>query len=165
MALTDPLTGLANRRFMTERANYYFEQSQANRQNLSLVMIDVDDFKRINDKCGHIIGDKVLKSLGNILQTYSVEPVLAGRWGGEEFLLLLPDHNIEKALDIAEAIRKEVETSSIRDNSTLPSIRVSIGVAQLSKQHKHLDDLLVSADRGLYHAKYSGKNRVSIVDF
>jgi diguanylate cyclase (GGDEF)-like protein len=156
LALTDPITGLANRR--GGEAALAREVSRARRGNmpLSLVMFDIDHFKAVNDRSGHPVGDRVLAAISQLLSASQRGSDLAIRWGGEEFLVLLPDVGYAGARTFAERVRENVQSLTIGEAGT---ITVSAGVAEL----RHDEDgpsVLARADASLYRAKQEGRNRV-----
>ncbi len=157
-ALRDPLTGLGNRRQFLQVVKHAHAQSQRYGQDYSLMLVDVDHFKAINDQYGHNTGDEVLILLARTLETSVRESDAIFRWGGEEFLILLPQTNLEGAQHVAETVRETIQQIKLPD---LAAITVSIGVAQ------HLADedtltLFKRVDDALYRAKASGRNRVLV---
>lgn len=162
LATTDPLTGLSNRRFFMESAEEALERSLRYERNLSLLMLDIDFFKNVNDMYGHDAGDDVLKGLSaaglKILRNIDV----FGRIGGEEFSVLLPDTDLDGARLVAERLRKEIGDSRMFTRSGELSVTVSIGVATLNEGTRTLEHLLKAADIGLYAAKNAGRNRVEV---
>jgi len=160
-AKTDPLTGLMNRLYFEERINQEFTRSQRYHSPLSLLYLDIDFFKKINDSYGHDFGDKVLKEIAEILkQAVRDEVDLPIRWGGEEFAIILPETSYEGARDLAERIRKLVESHEfVTQDGRQVSVTVSIGVSTLN-QHSSSAELFQEADQKLYKAKNSGRNKV-----
>ncbi len=159
-ATTDPLTGLANRSQFHVRA--LTEMSHSRRSNIpvSLVLADVDFFKRINDTHGHDAGDKVLVRLAGLLRTSLRDVDVLARWGGEEFLALLPASDIESATEVAERLRKAVAAAHIDIGGQVVQVTMSFGISQILCT----DDLLPAtarADRALYESKRDGRNRVT----
>ncbi len=162
LATTDPLTGLANRRFFMESAEEALERSLRYERDLSLMMIDIDFFKNVNDMYGHDAGDDVLRGLaGSGLKILRKIDVF-GRIGGEEFSVLLPDTGLEGAELVAERLRREIEQSRMMTRAGELAITVSIGVATLNDDTRTLEHLLKAADIGLYAAKHGGRNRVEV---
>ena len=162
LALHDALTGLANRRMFAERFEYDMARSMRARSPLSLLMVDIDHFKEINDQHGHLAGDGCLKGLAALL-TGSVRAVdLVARFGGEEFVVLLPEMSAEQSLAAAERMRAQVQASPVYIGDRTPplSVTVSIGTATTEGLEVTLDDLLARADRAVYRAKRAGRNRV-----
>lgn len=163
IALQDPLTGLANRRKFSEHFEYVASLARRGKSETSLLVVDIDHFKSINDRRGHAIGDACLKSIASLLVASSREVDLVARFGGEEFVLLLPDAGTTGALRAAERIRAHVEANPCRVDSTdsLERITVSIGVATSDAGSLPFDDLFKLADGALYRAKGAGRNRIS----
>ncbi|TIH15677.1 diguanylate cyclase [Marinifilum sp. JC120] len=162
LATTDSLTGLSNRRFFMESAEDALERTRRYGRELSLLMIDIDYFKTVNDMHGHDAGDDVLKALSGtglkILRNIDV----FGRIGGEEFSVLLPDTGLEGATLVAERLRSEIESTAMNTRSGVLNITVSIGVATFNKDTNTLEHLLKAADIGLYAAKEAGRNQVKV---
>ena len=158
-AITDELTGILNRRGILERFN--LEISRCKRFDLSLaaLMIDVDFFKQINDTHGHMEGDVALRSVVHSLQSALRDTDLIGRFGGEEFLVILPNLDQQGGLTGAERLRRTVENSHLELSGKPCPITVSIGVA-IYRPHDDVDQLLARADVALYQAKQNGRNRV-----
>lgn len=153
-ALTDPLTGLLNRRGFNEQS------SQINNSKvLSLIAVDIDYFKKINDRFGHDIGDKVLVQIADLLKLTCRESDIISRFGGEEFIVLLPDTPLSSAIVIAERIRRVIAAAEFPKSS---NITISAGVAGRQEYGCDLDLLLRNADAALYQAKLQGRNRVVI---
>jgi diguanylate cyclase (GGDEF)-like protein len=148
----DPLTKTLNRRALMARLKLYLSAGIP----ISVMMLDIDNFKRINDTYGHLTGDKVLKELSEIIEKSLRSEDFVGRYGGEEFLIVLPRTNKETAFKVAERIRRKIE----RHRFPVPEpVTVSIGVAD-STEGESLEELISLADERLYRAKRSGKNRV-----
>ncbi|HOJ98788.1 MAG TPA: diguanylate cyclase [Termitinemataceae bacterium] len=157
MVLIDPLTELYNRRYLFEQLEQ--EEAKARRYGraFSVIMVDIDNFKEINDTKGHLTGDRILQTLGSILQRSVRAADVVGRYGGEEFLLVLPETEEEPARLVAEKIRKSVANSLWPDG--VSGVTVSLGVAGYQQEEPY-EDLLRRADARLYQAKREGKNRV-----
>jgi diguanylate cyclase (GGDEF)-like protein len=130
----------------------------------SLLMIDIDHFKLVNDDCGHQVGDRVLVELSGILEEAIRKVDFVGRFGGEEFLLLLPELSHEKALDLAERIRKQVESHTIITQDQVIKITVSIGVAAYPEHGNDVDALIKASDDAMYKAKANGRNQVALAN-
>lgn len=161
LARTDELTGLTSRRRFLEQAETETARSIRYNHPLSLLMLDADHFKRINDQHGHAAGDLVLRSLANVIHDSLRGSDLAGRIGGEEFAILLPETDRPMALEVAERLRNAVEASQVMVGMEAPlGVTVSIGVASLRSIEGGLGLLLSQADMALYRAKNSGRNRV-----
>ena len=161
LASTDPMTKLYNRRYFIDIGDGIFKLAKRDKNTLSVIMLDIDDFKKVNDTYGHDIGDKVIIGIASILHHSSRESDLACRFGGEEFILLLPKTSEKGALIRGEKLRKNVEQLDIDANGKIIHVSISVGVSQL-KEELHLEELVKRADEALYDAKNSGKNRVSI---
>lgn len=160
MALKDALTGLANRAYFEKLFNQEFENTKRFKRNLSLIMLDADKFKSINDHYGHMAGDIVLQRLASILnQTVRHEDIVS-RYGGDEFVLILPKTNIDAAMEIAERIRLAVEENTLTMDNLDIQFTTSIGVVQYSNE-SNSSELLKKADKAMYRSKHSGGNTVS----
>jgi len=159
MSRKDQLTGLFNRSATSDLLKAEIERSRRYKQFLSVVMIDIDHFKRVNDRYGHDAGDKVLAKIGSVLAHNLRQPDAVGRWGGEEFLVIVPNNGSEAAAHLAERIRGFIKKNSIEE---VPGpITASFGVAQL-RPEQGPDQLLYQADMALYQAKRDGRDRVVI---
>lgn len=159
-ALTDVLTGLYNRRYAMERLVQEWAEAERGHRPLSVLMLDIDHFKPINDNYGHDVGDAVLRQFTEILRAFSRAPDVPCRFGGEEFLLIAPDTALPGALHLAERIRSAVEHKTLVATGISVHLTVSIGVAEKMATHASLDQLIKAADAALYHAKQNGRNRV-----
>jgi len=162
MAITDELTGLHNRRFMSHHLDSLIESSKHLNKPLTLAIMDIDLFKSVNDTHGHDIGDEVLKEVGRRVTANVRESDLACRYGGEEFVVILPDTSLAISSSIAERLRRNLETTPIeisREPGKL-GITMSIGIAAFTGGDDKATDLLHRADQALYHAKHTGRNRV-----
>ena len=161
LARKDGLTGLYNRRSFDEMLAEEVQRSHRHHRSLSLIMGDVDNFKSFNDSYGHQIGDDVLRLVSESLASNVREVDKVFRFGGEEFIILMPDASIEDAADIAERVRKAVEVSPIKlDENNKGHVTISLGVAVISSDTDSGDAILKRADEALYRAKESGRNRV-----
>jgi diguanylate cyclase (GGDEF)-like protein len=159
----DYLTGLCTRRYFIELAETEWSRAKRFENNLSVLVLDLDYFKRINDTHGHQCGDTVLMELGALLRKALRDIDIVGRMGGEEFAIVLPQTNLEKAVDTAERIRLLLLfTGIVIEPGTSLTCTTSIGVATLSPDDKDIAQLLHRADIALYEAKGSGRNRVSV---
>lgn len=154
-AHTDSLTGLWNYGYFQYKLDEELAKAQATQENLSVLMIDIDDFKKYNDSFGHIQGDQVLKEISGIIKDNCRKIDIVCRYGGEEFSLILPSNNKKEALLLAERIRKSVEKNNISGSK----FTVSIGVASFPQDHARKKELIKKADIALYQAKNKGKNR------
>ena len=160
LARIDLLTELPNRRAFEYAARETWKLSQRHSRPLSVIVLDLDHFKRINDHYGHDAGDSVLVAVARLLEKSCRGGDMVSRWGGEEFILLLPETELVQASALAERIRQTVETSSVEVNGEHISLTASLGVAQYCAHHS-LDELIRDADQWLYAAKRQGRNRVS----
>ncbi len=161
-ASTDFLTSVHSRRFITEAGARAVERARAEGSNhgLAVAIVDVDHFKRINDRYGHAIGDEALKAVAAAMRAVCREGDLLGRYGGEEFAVLLRDIGPEHALAAAERLRRAVAGVNLQHGDETIAPTASIGVATLAPQDRSFDHLLTRADRALYRAKAEGRNRV-----
>lgn len=162
-SFTDPLIPIFNRRYFDQRLNEEIKRSQRYKFSLSLLMFDLDYFKRINDKYGHIIGDKVLIGIGKTLKQNIRESDILARYGGEELVLVLPNTVGNDAVVLAERLRRILEQTHYkteRDETETLGCTVSIGIASLGEENCIPTDLIHKADIALYHAKKGGRNQV-----
>ncbi|MFH1217850.1 MAG: diguanylate cyclase [Pseudomonadota bacterium] len=161
LSTTDALTGLANRRYFLECFAAEYERAKRYRHHLSILIIDVDFFKKVNDTYGHICGDVVLKRTARLLKKNVRGTDLVARYGGEEIVVLLPETDNEQALVIAEKLRRDVASQRILCEGSPLSITVSIGVAtQPETNFGEAEQLFNAADQALYKAKNDGRNKV-----
>jgi len=159
----DFLTNLYNRRYFHEVSKDIINVSRREGKQSSLISMDIDKFKNINDTYGHDIGDKVIKALADILKQKTRKSDIAARFGGEEFILLLPMTDIEGAQKIAEKLRINVENTQVITDTQEPiSFTISLGVESVHKDDIEIEDVLKRADKALYIAKESGRNRVVV---
>ncbi len=156
ISVTDRLTGLFNRDKLETTLQQEFSRASRYRRTFSLLLIDLDHFKAINDNYGHPVGDKVLSEIGEILYASSRHVDTAGRWGGEEFLIICPETDLKQASIMAEKIRRVVEEYAF---STGDRLTCSIGVSEFQKE-VNISELLKKVDKALYEAKDSGRNKV-----
>jgi diguanylate cyclase (GGDEF)-like protein len=160
LATTDPLTGMMNRRHFGTLANFQFEEARRSGQPMSVVMFDIDHFKTVNDQFGHRVGDEVLVKVAKAINLSIRAGDLACRYGGEEFLLLIPDHDLESTLIIADRVRMAIEALSMSVGDEAINITISAGVATLHSEDVDLDGLIERADQRLLKAKTLGRNTV-----
>lgn len=162
LAWLDPLTGLLNRRKLMESFQTMFDEAVLQNQPLVCIMLDIDFFKSINDNYGHAAGDEVICAVAGQLNLFGNDTDIAGRYGGEEFVLVLPNSDLERGMALSEKLRQAVER--LADDVTVPVPRVtaSMGVSELDGDHStdSINALLERADKALYAAKESGRNRV-----
>jgi diguanylate cyclase (GGDEF)-like protein len=161
LSITDGLTKLHNHRYFQDELARAFEESQRYHRPLSLVMADIDFFKKINDTHGHACGDEVLKAISGIFQQSIRSTDLAARYGGEEFAVMLPETNLEDAIAFAEKLRSIAETTAIPTQAGPLHLTISMGVASVPHSRVHsAKGLVVTADKALYRAKKNGRNQV-----
>ncbi|HPO29710.1 MAG TPA: sensor domain-containing diguanylate cyclase [Candidatus Hydrogenedentes bacterium] len=159
LAITDPLTGLYNRRYFFERLDQEVARARRYGTPLSCLMLDVDDFKKLNDRWGHLTGDAVLREIARRIQQSIRRVDLPARYGGEEFVILLPQTDLEGARVEAERIRRSVGDTPFPDLPDGENVTVSIGIAALNEAVTSAEELVRLADDALYRAKSEGKNR------
>lgn len=159
-SITDGLTGLINTRHFYTIAKYEIDRNRRHNSNLSLLMLDIDFFKAINDTYGHAAGDTMLKAFSNGVKVMLRGIDTVARLGGEEFACLLPDTDINGAEQVADRIRRGIEDMTVVYNRNELRVTVSIGIATLDREHDDIVRLLDKADKALYGAKNSGRNRV-----
>ena len=161
--IRDPLTGLYNRRFLEDALNREAARCKRNGGAFSVLMMDLDHFKRFNDSFGHDAGDAVLRSLAKALQENARDSDLACRYGGEEFMLVLPDTDSKGAAVQAQRILEVVRDLAVTHNGkTLGSLTISIGLAVYPHDGDTVKALMRSADQALYDAKAGGRDRVAV---
>ncbi|MFO0754408.1 MAG: diguanylate cyclase [Thermodesulfovibrionales bacterium] len=160
LAVTDPLTGLHNRRYVLDKLEEEFYESRRYGRTLSLLLIDIDNFKRINDTFGHPVGDEVLMELSAVLESDRRKSDVVGRLGGEEFIVVMPHTALYDAVAMAERLRERISAYPFKALPAALFLTVSIGVASLAEAVRGTGDLLKSADTALYRAKARGKNCV-----
>lgn len=158
-ATSDCLTGLGNRYALEQALKRDIEIARRHATPLSLIVLDVDDFKRVNDKCGHKLGDEVLKSIAEVLSDCVRSSDIVFRYGGEEFVVLLSHTDLEGAHLLAERIRRSVENLCFRTKHKAVRVTMSVGITDLTATDGQ-DTLFKRADKALYKAKAQGKNRV-----
>jgi diguanylate cyclase (GGDEF)-like protein len=160
-AVTDGLTGLYNHAYVTQAVRREVQRSKRHELRLSLVLFDLDDFKAVNDRCGHLEGNRVLVKVSKIIQDTLRDIDVAARYGGEEFAVMLPETSRSGAYVVAERIRKRIQDHFRRRRQQLP-VTLSGGVATFPDDAQSAEDLLRRADEGLYQAKAEGKNRITL---
>lgn len=164
LATLDALTELHNRRHFVEMLERELARAQRHQRPLTLAIIDLDHFKRVNDQLGHPVGDMVLRQFGAILRQHVRADDLPARIGGEEFAVLLPETDLDHARDYAERLRETVAAASFDTAGQQLQVTVSIGLALIAEGRDSVGTLMRSADRGLYRAKSQGRNRVRTED-
>jgi two-component system, sensor histidine kinase LadS len=161
LAQLDPLTGLNNRRAFYDKTSPLWAQVNRHGHVASVMLLDVDHFKQLNDEYGHAHGDEVLKVLANILRHSVRQGDVLARWGGEEFIVFLPETGQEDALALAERLRTEFAETPIPHERGASVVSASFGIAQKADHHLTLDALIAAADECLYRSKQDGRNRVT----
>ena len=162
-ATRDYMTNLYNRRYFIDISNNIISITKRDKLSLCLIMIDIDDFKKINDTYGHDKGDKVIKLLSGRLNEFVRQSDIVARFGGEEFVILLPNTNKEGAFKLAEEIRKDIESLEIQEGDKTISFTISLGLDRFDiDEDISIDDLVKRADKALYISKRSGKNKTTI---
>jgi len=163
MATYDTLTGLYNRRYFEERLGVEAEKSFYSGVPLSLVMVDIDHFKKVNDTFGHTEGDQILCKISSLLKNSVRRKDTVARYGGEEFILILPEAGLEQSFVIAERIRQSVEKTLFEVERAQVNLTLSMGISNFpSHRVKSKEELIKMADQALYDAKRGGRNRVCI---
>ena len=164
MAMTDGLTGLYNHKLILDLFDKEYKKAKRNNQAIAFLMLDIDHFKKVNDTYGHKTGDEVLQRLADILRKNSRNSDLLGRYGGEEFCIILPNIKIEESQFVCERIRKAVEESKITFKDQTINITISIGNCFNHPMSTYSEeDVIIRADEALYKAKNNGRNRTETV--
>jgi len=158
IAAEDSLTGLYNRRKINELIQHEIERSERYQKGFSVIIMDIDYFKRVNDRHGHLAGDELLKMLAQILLDTIRHTDEVGRWGGEEFVVLCPETNMDGACLLADKIRQKIEHSTFNDYGKQTA---SFGIA-CYQEGDTIDNIISHADEALYMAKNAGRNRVEV---
>lgn len=162
IAYRDPVTGLYTRRALEESLEAEFRRAQRYGGLLAVALLDIDRFKRVNDRFGHAAGDAVLARLGRIIRRRARPVDLAARYGGEEIALLLPESGTRAGRILAECVRKEFSSRPFRQDGRAFTVTLSGGVAKWSDRHRGPAELLAEADAALYRAKRAGRNRIEV---
>jgi diguanylate cyclase (GGDEF)-like protein len=157
-AMHDPLSGLLNRRGMLDELNNEFDRRKRYQHDLTVMMCDIDHFKKINDRYGHDKGDDIIKEFADLFKFGLRKQDAISRWGGEEYLLLLPETNGEHALQLAEKLRMKIEQTEFQHNNKKFNVTVSFGLYQINHDD-NIDQSISKADNNLYKAKEQGRNR------
>lgn len=167
MAITDALTGLYNRHYLNSHLSNTVRQALKNSKYMALLMMDMDHFKEVNDTHGHDAGDMVLKQLASLIIQQARSSELVARFGGEEFVVLMPETDPQSALAAANRMREAVESMPFVINAAGDTVSktISIGVATLNMESDSAENLLKRADEALYQAKHEGRNRVCVSNF
>ena len=159
LATTDGLTGLNNHRIFQQKLTEELKRSERHKAPLSLLLIDIDYFKKVNDTYGHPVGDLVLKGVSKILQHEIRDIDIAARYGGEEFVVILPGTDSISARNIAERLRKEIMAETFTSGGRNLKVTVSIGIATVPAEARTKEELIEKTDQALYHAKHNGRNQ------
>jgi diguanylate cyclase (GGDEF)-like protein len=162
LAITDALTGLHNRRHILRIADHELARHRRSHKPIAIVILDIDDFKSVNDRFGHECGDDVLKAAADRMRAAVRAQDQVARWGGEEFVLLLPETDLDGARDVAEKVRHAISDTPIQHGADRVSIRITAGVCAF-EPGEDLDRVLARADRALLEGKRAGKDRVVVV--
>jgi len=166
LANYDELTGLVNRREIISRLQQELTRFSRYRSPITILFIDIDYFKKINDEYGHQVGDNTLVNCANKMQALMRKNDSVGRYGGEEFLIILPETPINRAIELAERLRKNIAQpfakTRTKSEKYIPDYTISIGVAELIDDQMTLDLLIDRADKAMYRAKQTGRNKICI---
>jgi diguanylate cyclase (GGDEF)-like protein/PAS domain S-box-containing protein len=162
LAITDALTGLFNRRHFFATAQRELERARRHERPLSVIMLDLDHFKHVNDTYGHAAGDQTLKAVADYCSSHLRGTDVLGRYGGEEFVVLLPETTGPAACEAAERLRRGIEALAVPIAARTVKVTASLGVAALDPTHPTLDNLLDCADQALYEAKSAGRNEIRV---
>ena len=164
LANMDPLTHVKNRRNFMETASTYFSFCKRQNLPLSFLFIDIDYFKKINDQFGHQVGDEALIQTAEIISKNIRESDICGRYGGEEFVVLLPDTDCQTGIEVGNRIRKIIENTPFHEKDTI-KFTVSIGLfSDIPKTDGDLDKFIANSDNAMYKAKRTGRNRLCVYD-
>lgn len=161
-SILDPMTTLYNRRWLSENGERILNRFKISKQPFSVLMLDIDHFKNVNDSYGHQTGDEILVSVSKVIKQVIRPTDFAVRYGGEEFLVFLTDTNLSDALIPAERIRSTIEKATKKNiiKDVRPEVTISCGISTLSDNDNSIEILISSADKNLYRAKNSGRNRI-----
>lgn len=160
LAYKDELTGLNNRRAFFDQGRRSFKQAARFKRPISVIMMDIDYFKRINDNFGHTVGDNVLRNISNLIKTIVRDIDIVARIGGEEFAFICPETGLDEAVNLAERIRQSIENCVIEDQSNKLQLTVSLGISTCMPENETLEQMLIKADDALYIAKKKGRNQI-----
>ena len=162
LSRTDSLTGLWNRGYWEERLNEEFRRNKRAKGNIALVMFDIDHFKKINDSYGHQVGDDSIREVARLMRENSREVDICGRYGGEEFTVLLPDTDLAGAKVYCERLRQVIADNKVHSYGQTISFTVSLGICMWDEQLNYASDWLISADKAMYKSKNDGRNQLSV---
>lgn len=158
----DGLTKLFNRRFIEETLDKEFSRARRYGHTLSVIMTDIDFFKKVNDNHGHLAGDEVLRVVADRLKSCLRDSDILGRYGGEEFMIVLPETKSDGAIILAERLRRAVEAEPVALRETSLAITISLGISEIRTDTKNYEQLIGEADQGLYESKEAGRNRATL---
>jgi diguanylate cyclase (GGDEF)-like protein/PAS domain S-box-containing protein len=161
-ALRDPLTGLYNRRYLAEMLEHELARVKREKKPMSVIVTDIDHFKKINDNYGHQVGDEFLRKIANLISSHTRSSDIACRYGGEEFLLVMPGTSVKSAVKRAEELRLECAQIQIPYENKKLSVTLSFGVASYPAHGQGAEEIVIKADKALYKSKRSGRNRVTL---
>jgi len=165
LATYDDLTGLLNRRAFFDSCEVLHKYSIRNKQNYSLLSVDIDHFKKINDQYGHAAGDEVLKSFGQVSRELSRKSDVVGRLGGEEFVFLLANTNLKQAREFAQRLSEEIKEAKVNSEHTRVEYTISVGIAvNQCIDDSPLEETLKHSDKALYTAKNNGRDRAAVYE-
>ncbi|MEW6527754.1 MAG: GGDEF domain-containing protein [Spirochaetota bacterium] len=163
LSITDPLTGLYNRRYFIEQIELEFKRAKRYNRDLSLLMLDIDHFKSVNDNYGHQVGDIVLRKISSIIINQLRDSDLAFRYGGEEFMVILPETKADDAINVAKRMKQEIMESEHAYRNLNFKVTASIGIVSIKdmlSKFETVDDIIKKVDDNLYKAKNSGRNTI-----
>jgi diguanylate cyclase (GGDEF)-like protein len=164
LSKTDPLTGLWNRRHLEETLEAEFKRAKRYSKELSIMIIDLDHFKYINDTYGHMAGDEVLRQISSRIKNSQRETDFVGRYGGEEIVVILPETNLKTSIKVADDIREIIAKEPVLFESFVINVTTSVGVSALRSEHENYSMIFAEADEALYNAKKLGRNRVEVFE-
>jgi diguanylate cyclase (GGDEF)-like protein len=160
LAIRDPMTGIFNRRYFFELAESVFDQARRYNRSISAIIFDADHYKSVNDTFGHLVGDEVLKQIATRCSAVIRQADIFGRYGGEEFVIVLPETGLTGAVKLAERLRQAICESPFETEKGPVPVTISLGVARSKRSTTTLLQLLGDADEAVYLAKSTGRNRV-----
>ena len=161
---TDPLTKVANRRALFERGNAEFSRIQRTKNKLTLILLDCDLFKNINDQYGHLFGDQVLQHICAVCSEEIRNIDFFARYGGEEFIIILPESELSGAIKTAARIQSSLANKAIVFEGTDVYVTLSVGICEVTQQHRSFEEMIKDADTAMYRAKENGRNRIEVID-
>jgi diguanylate cyclase len=161
----DGLTGIFNRRYLDKRIGEEYLRAKRYGRDLSLIVFDIDFFKKVNDTYGHQCGDLVLKNISTNISAAIRKTDCLGRYGGEEFCCILPETGLDTALQVAERFRETIQSMEVHFNEQIVKVTISLGVSHMTKEIAKETELFTKADEALYNAKRTGRNRVLPYDY